>query len=98
MTLRVEPARVPFLHGAREAAESGVSTGGGERNAQYLGSRVDWGDTDATMRALLVDPQTSGGLLVAVPEPALDDYLSRIADAVEIGAVVPRESFDIVLS
>jgi selenophosphate synthase len=50
------------------------------------------------MRALLVDPQTSGGLLVAVPEQALDDYLSRVAEAVQIGAVVAREQVDIVLS
>ena len=98
VTLRIDPASVPLLHGAREAAESGVRTGGGERNAEYLSSRVEWGGTDATLRALLVDPQTSGGLLVAVTEAALEDYLSRIMDAVVIGAVVARESFDIVLS
>jgi selenide,water dikinase len=98
VTLRVDTARVPLLPGARAAAESGVSTGGGERNAQYLAARVEWGDASATVRALLVDPQTSGGLQVAVPEAALDDYLSRVADAVEIGTVVARDSVDIILS
>jgi selenide,water dikinase len=79
-------------------AERGVSTGGGGRNAEYLEPRVAWGDTDSVMRAILVDPQTSGGLLVAVPASALDDYLSRVAEAVQIGAVVAREQVDIVLS
>ena len=98
VTLRIEPGKVPLLSGARAAAESGVNTGGGGRNAEYLSSRVDWGSTDPVLRALLVDPQTSGGLLLAVPEAAIDDYLSRVADSVVIGAVVARESFDIVLS
>ena len=98
VTLVIEPASVPLLSGAAAAAERGVSTGGGQRNAEYLASRVEWGDISATARAILVDPQTSGGLLVAVPEGALDDYLSRIADAAEIGKVVARESVDIILS
>jgi selenide,water dikinase len=97
VTLTIDTAKIPLLPGARAAAERGVSTGGGKRNAEYLAERVKWGDTDATMRALLVDPQTSGGLLVAVPEPAVHDYLSRVAEAVEIGAVVARAQVDIVL-
>lgn len=98
VTLTIDAAKVPLLPGARAVAERGVSTGGGGRNAEYLASRVAWGDADSAMRAILVDPQTSGGLLVAVPGPALDDYLSRVAEAVEIGAVVAREPVDIVLS
>jgi selenide,water dikinase len=97
VTLTIDTAKIPLLPGARAAAERGVSTGGGKRNAEYLAERVKWGDTDATMRALLVDPQTSGGLLVAVPERAVHDYLSRVAEAVEIGAVVARAQVDIVL-
>jgi selenide,water dikinase len=97
VTLTIDPAKIPLLPGARAAAERGVSTGGGKRNAEYLAERVKWGDTDATTRALLVDPQTSGGLLVAVPEPVVQDYLSRVAEAVEIGAVVARAQVDIVL-
>lgn len=98
VTLTVDAAKIPLLPGARAAAERGVRTGGGARNAEYLEPRVAWGETDSIMRAILVDPQTSGGLLVAVPAPALDDYLSRVAEAVEIGAVVVREQVDIVLS
>ena len=98
VTIRIEVARVPVLGGARAAAERGVSTGGGKRNAEYLSELVDWAAVDDATRAVLVDPQTSGGLLVAVPEGHLDDYLSRVAGAVEIGSVVPREPFQIILS
>lgn len=98
VTLRVDVAAVPLLPGAREAAERGVGTGGAERNAEYLAQRVDWGRTSDVDRALLVDPQTSGGLLVAVPAGAVPDYLSRVRGAVVIGAVVPRTEWDIVLS
>jgi selenide,water dikinase len=98
VTLRIDVARVPLLPGAREAAERGVGTGGARRNAEYLAARVGWGRTSQVDRALLVDPQTSGGLLVAVPADRTGDYLSRVAGAVEIGAVLPRETFEIVLS
>jgi len=98
VTLRIEPARVPLLPQALATAARGVSTGGAERNEEYLASRVDWGATDPVLRALLVDPQTSGGLLVAVPPDAVADYLASVAEAVVIGAVIPRGAVDIVLS
>jgi selenide, water dikinase len=98
VTLYVQVARVPVLDGAREAWRRGARTGGGERNAEYLQARVQWNGADELARALLVDPQTSGGLLLAVPRGAMDDYLSRVPGAVEIGSVAEREQFDIVLS
>ena len=87
--LRIDVARLPVLAAAHEAVARGVTTGGAGRNADYLETRVDWGGVDAARRAILVDPQTSGGLLVAVPRDRVADYLSRVPDAVEIGAVEP---------
>jgi selenide,water dikinase len=98
VTLAIQVARVPVLAGARETAASGVGTGGAERNEEFLEARVEWGAVSDVDRALLVDPQTSGGLLVAIPERAVSDYLSRVAGAVEVGVVRSREAFDIVLS
>ena len=91
------PDRVPLLPGARAAAEAGVRTGGAERNDEYLAPIVDWGRATPPERALLVDPQTSGGLLVAVPEDKLADYLSSVPGAVEIGDVLPRREASVVL-
>lgn len=98
VTLRVSLARVPLLPRARELAEQGISTGGAERNAEYLEGRVDFGAAGPVDRMLLVDPQTSGGLLVALPRAAVAEYLSRVESATEIGAVESRSSFDIIVS
>jgi selenide,water dikinase len=98
VTLRIDTARVPLLPGAREAWERGVRTGGAERNQAYLESKVDWGTASEVIRALMIDPQTSGGLLVAVPGSRVDEYLSLVPGAAEIGAVVPRAAFGLVLA
>ena len=96
-TLRLEVSRVPALAGAREAWLSGVRTGGAERNEEYLRDLVDWGSTAEIDRALLIDPQTSGGLLVAVSPQRVAEYLSLVPTAVEIGDVVAPSKLGIVL-
>jgi selenide, water dikinase len=98
VTLVVDPARVPLLPGARGAADRGVRTGGAERNDEYLSALVDWGKVSSSDRALLVDPQTSGGLLLAVPGDRVNDYLTRVPGATEIGEVVARRTVGLVLA
>ena len=89
VTLRISVSAVPLLAGAREAFRGGARTGGGDRNLRYLTPLTSWDSVAEEDRALLVDPQTSGGLLVAVPAGRVADYLSRVAGAVEIGEVLP---------
>ena len=98
VTVHVALARVPLLPRTRELAEQGVSTGGADRNEEFLEQRVDWGVCTDVDRAILVDPQTSGGLLVALPRAAVADYLSRVEGAAEIGAVEQHSPFDIIVS
>lgn len=98
VTLRFDAARVPLLPGAKQAWERGTRTGGSERNAAYLLPRVNWGGVSSMLRGMLMDPQTSGGLLVAVPPHRVADYLSRVPYAVEIGVVEPRGDFGLVLA
>jgi selenide,water dikinase len=90
VTLVIDLDAIPLLPGARDAAGEGIATDGGKRNAEYLRELVRWktgGDVD---RALLYDPQTSGGLLVCVKAGRADDYLSRVDGAVVIGEVIQR--------
>jgi selenide,water dikinase len=90
--------RVPVLPGAAEAWAAGARTGGGGRNATYLESMVSWGAVSEWQRAILVDPQTSGGLLVAVPPDRVAEYVSRVPGAVDIGEVTaPGAAAGIVL-
>jgi selenide,water dikinase len=98
VTLRIDVKRVPLLPGARLAAERGVRTGGADRNLAYLEHRVDWGRATEVDRVLMIDPQTSGGLLVAVPADRLDRYVSLVPGAVEIGEVVPASATGLVLA
>jgi len=67
--VRIRASLVPLLPGARRHADSGISFGGLERNRSYFddGKKVRFEDVDGALRTLLLDPQTSGGLLVGVP-------------------------------
>ena len=98
VTIRIRPSQVPTLPGAREAAERGVKTGGADRNGAWLDALVDWGKASATDRALLIDPQTSGGMLVALSPEQVASYISRVPGAVEIGDVIAAGPKGLVLA
>ncbi len=98
VTIRIDADRVPLLDGTREAVSAGVRTGGAERNATYLESLVDWSGATELVRALMIDPQTSGGLLVAVPPEGVAEYLARVPGAAEIGDVIPKRDVGLVLA
>ena len=64
---RVAADRMPILAGALEAVARDVGTGGAARNEAYAGPRVIFApEVPADVRAVLWDPQTAGGLLMAV--------------------------------
>ena len=66
--LRFDANRIPFLPGAHGYAEQWLFPAGTHRNAQYYGDRVCFDATIADeLRHLLYTPETSGGLLAAVP-------------------------------
>lgn len=87
VTLVIDRAKVPLLPEARALAAGGLRTGGLERNEAFLAPIINWGTADATDKALLQDPQTSGGLLVCVPPARLAEYLSSVEGAAHIGEV-----------
>ena len=97
VTLQLRTAAVPLISGAASAWRAGARPGGGTRNLDYVQSMVQWGTATDLDRALLTDPQTSGGLLVAVPSHRVAEYLERVPRAVEIGEVLPRGEAAIVL-
>ena len=66
--LRIGASAVPLLTGALDYASRGIVTGGAARNRKYLEGKVHLADgVDETLQHILFDPQTSGGLLFAVP-------------------------------
>jgi selenide,water dikinase len=98
VSIRIRVSQLPLLPGAEAAWQRGIRTGGAERNTAFLESRVDYGTATEFERAILVDPQTSGGLLVAMPAARVADYLSLVPEAVEIGEVIAREAHGLVLA
>jgi selenide,water dikinase len=92
VSIRFSGTSLPELPGARALWRGGIRTGGAERNEQFVAPLADWTRADTADIALALDPQTSGGLLVAVPPGMLDDYLSAVPEAVVVGSVVARDN------
>ena len=87
----IDAMRVPLLNGALELVDRNTP-GGGRTNKEYFGGAVHAAPTlDPRVVQLLYDPQTSGGLLVAVPPesvPAAMDALRRAGvPAHEVGSI-----------
>jgi len=78
VSLRFDVAAVPFISGARKYAEQGIFPGGAFDNKKHFGEKVNFADSiDEPKQMLLFDPQTSGGLLLGVPQDSLDPFLAR---------------------
>lgn len=99
--LRVDVSALPLLPGALAYAEAGIAPGGLERNRQFLQAAVRFRQPiDAAHELLLYDPQTSGGLLFALPPAAAETLQHAFADVGEpcwrIGEVIAAEGIEIV--
>jgi selenide,water dikinase len=97
VTIRIQSAAVPLLAGTIDAWTAGASSDGLKRNLEYMEPMTRWNETTGVMKAILCDPQTSGGLLVCVPPEKLSQYLSKVENAAEIGEVIQRKESAIVV-
>lgn len=78
----VEAAALPALPGARELAAAGVLPGGTRRNLEAAREFAEWNtNVDEATRWLTVDAQTSGGLLLAVPEARVEALTAELRAA-----------------
>ena len=87
VTLEIEAARVRFLPGAAEYARQGAIPGGLKNNRDFASSVVEG---SSEFDDLLYDPQTSGGLLISLPERDAASLESAYPEAYRIGRVLPR--------
>jgi selenide,water dikinase len=91
VAVEIDAASLPLLPGAREAAAAGAIPAGLNANRAWIESKADLSGVDETTATLLCDPQTSGGLLVAVPERDVTRLLERYRNngvrAVVVGRV-----------
>ena len=91
ITLIIESAKLPLLHRAPRLAEKGYITGGCKRNREYLQDKIT---IDKSIREgiveVAIDPQTSGGLLIAIAKRHAaklveELHAAGVTDATEMG-------------
>ena len=97
ISLEIDHARVDYLPGAVEAAREGHLAGGLKNNREFLGDCVGFSaSVPEEFRNLLYDPQTSGGLLVAIAREKADVAIAALAQrrvaTRSIGTVLPKRS------
>jgi selenide,water dikinase len=92
---RVRAADLAWLPGALRYAQAGAFPGGAARNEEFFAPRTRFADgVEPLVRRLLFSPETSGGLLLAVPARAADGLLAaagpgaRVIGEVQAGAGV----------
>ena len=99
--LRFRFADLPFHPGALRYADEMLFPGGANRNRDAFAPHVTFrGDLTPEMRLLLFTPETSGGLLIAVPPRVLDPFLARCEEegqpAWVVGEVVEGEGVEVM--
>jgi selenide,water dikinase len=94
VSLRIEAMRVPILPGARQCVRAGHIPAGLKNNREFAECAVEYGEHVADdLQALLFDPQTAGGLLIAAAADGAERLASTLRNAgvaaAEIGEVLP---------
>jgi selenide, water dikinase len=89
---RLDPQAIPALDGVLDILADGITSSLHASNLSALASLVD-ADPGTPLAALLIDPQTAGGLLAGVPASRAPACLAQLRDAgyrvAEIGVVEP---------
>jgi selenide,water dikinase len=91
VTIEIDSAAVPLIDGAEQAVADGHIPGGAHNNRKFLedAMRAD-GDIDETRLMLMCDPQTAGGLLIAVSEAEAEPFVRELRDETPEAAIVGR--------
>ncbi|MDO4670059.1 MAG: selenide, water dikinase SelD [Aerococcus sp.] len=94
---------VPFIPEAYECAREFLVTAGGQKNRNYLEDKVVFDFDDYALEEIFYDPQTSGGLLISVPQAEADQLVKALnqsdkIDAQLIGHVVEKRDKAIYIS
>jgi selenide, water dikinase len=91
VTLEIEADQVRLLPGALEYAEQGALPGGLKNNREFASCAVETvSPLSGPTEDLLYDPQTSGGLLITLPEADAAALAESLEPAYRIGRVLPR--------
>ena len=102
LSCKINARAVPVLPGAEKAADDFLYTAAGQRNRNHTGPFVRFEGVPFAMEEVLFDPQTSGGLLLAV-DPAEASALEKELQSAGlpakiVGEIVPRTETEITVT
>jgi len=93
VTIEIEVGNVPLLPGALDAVAAGAIPGGLKNNREFASPDVAvHGQLDPALVELLYDPQTSGGLLITLPERDAAALENLLPGSRRIGKVLARDN------
>ncbi len=81
---------IPVLPEVSELIAAGHVPGGTKRNLEDLEDRVDFGDQSESVRLLLADAQTSGGLLISVAEERAEELMELLQSVAPVAVIIGR--------
>ncbi len=84
----IEAGNVPIIPEAIKHADEFLLTAAGQKNRNHVGQHVHFDRVSFAMEEILFDPQTSGGLLMAVPPAQAEKLLFRLCEAGLPAAIV----------
>jgi len=103
VTIEIDSSRLPLLPGALDLARAGLLTSGDKTNREYVGEDIEIAErVSKEMGNLLYDPQTAGGLLIAIPDEHADALLARLQEtyphAENVGRVLERGPHSLIVT
>jgi selenide,water dikinase len=100
VTIEIDSTAVPLLEGAIDLAAAGLLTSADKTNRAYVGDDVDFDPSvNENLKRLLFDPQTAGGMLIAIPRDRAEAIIEKLQQhylrASLIGRVIKKAATSI---
>lgn len=91
VSIIIEKESLPYHREAWEFADMGFVPAGAYRNREFAQQEVEWhGEYHRPLEDILYDPQTSGGLLISLPEEETSDCFMELRESIPEVAVIGR--------
>ena len=103
VTFEIDVKKVPYIQGAIDFAQMGLVPAGTYNNKNYISDDVNSENIEECFLDLLYDPQTSGGLLITIPENEVENIMKDFKEknidtkVAIIGRVIERQEKSINL-
>ena len=92
---------IPYIEEAYKCANEFIITAGGQLNRTYVEPNVEYQIKDFALEEIMYDPQTSGGLLISVPEEEAQELLERLntfeIKSAIVGKVIPKQEKAVIV-